>query len=158
MSALQRFSDGKQEAPIPQAKQFVCKAFGCPVCAGIADGETQFICRFHFGTSPESWAEITKKLRERMWMVRLADTCDTPEIFDIPLWHQRATEFALKHGREDLAPNPDREITFPKLYAARISAVLRKECSVERIAPVVAGIKPQGLQAIGSYLPKLPEA
>lgn len=153
MSAFDRFAKGLPAAePAPYlGKRFVCMAHGCPVVAGIERSESEMVCRFHFHTRSADWQHVTDVLRKHLWIVRLADTCDTPEIFAISDWAARATQFAERNGMPDLAPNPKREIrdgvirseiAFPRLYAQRLSSALVRLCNVNRKAPEIVRGKP----------------
>jgi hypothetical protein len=143
---MERFAgapaDTGNSAPGP--RDFRCVAHGCPAMAGIDHGSGETICRFHYGEPVNRWQAITERLRRRQWLVRLADTCATQWISDVPGWGRHAEAAAAKHGRPELEPNAEREIRpgvirseleRPILYAQRLNAVLMHECLAGRETP-----------------------
>jgi hypothetical protein len=101
---MERFAgapaDTGNSAPGP--RDFRCVAHGCPAMAGIDHGSGETICRFHYGEPVNRWQAITERLRRRQWLVRLADTCATQWISDVPGWGRHAEAAAAKHGRPEL--------------------------------------------------------
>ena len=135
--------NNKEESPVNSARTWRCVANGCPAVAGISSGQHDTICRFHFGEPADNWQEITKRLRDRRWLVRLADMAATYAFFDF--WSESAKAQCDQHGRPELAPKLvevgqniwREEKENPKLYASRLNAVLYKEtaCKSAHTAP-----------------------
>ena len=123
-----------------RSDRFQCVAHGCPVVAGIVHAgdspETyRHICRFHDGRPVGDWQRITRVLRERAGLARIADLVATCEIHDIPGWGERVTAYCERIGFPELAPDRARhlphghlvdEVKSPKAYAARLSGALSR--------------------------------
>ena len=123
-----------------RSDRFQCVAHGCPVVAGIVHAgdspETyRHICRFHDGRPVGDWQRITRVMRERAGLARIADLVATCEIHDIPGWGERVTAYCERIGFPELAPDRARhlphghlvdEVKSPKAYAARLSGALSR--------------------------------
>lgn len=165
--ALDRYagSQAQQRAAPPTAQaRWQCMCHGCPVTAGIEAGADSVICRFHHGAAPSEWAGITTRLRNREWMVRIADYCAAGTV--APGWAARAAAAAENAGRPDLKPDRARrmpsgavrdEAEHPLLYAQRINSVLAGECVVERKAPPLPMVRDRSTDAVrvSNVLPSL---
>lgn len=137
----------EESAPAAGPRSWRCCAHGCPVTAGIEVGGGEVICRFHHGAAATDWQEITRRLRLRETLVRIAGYCAAGAVSGG--WAERAQAAAEAMERPELAPNRSREIRpgvvrdeteFPLLYAQRINGVLARECSIAHKAP--ADFKP----------------
>ena len=137
------FMDLPTEPETKEAPQFTCVAHGCPVVAGIRESENSCICRFHHEEPGSVWQEITRRLRQRAWMVRLVDwlygragPAETPD------WREKARKL-IDGANESPALHPaDGEGAWR--YAERLDSEIGKRVrtGLERpklIAPVRSG-------------------
>lgn len=136
MSYLKRISESEQKDEPVGPRTWQCMCNGCPVIAGIDAGNGQTICRFHFGEPASVWQEITRRLRERGWLVRLVNwlyTGDGPHAMSG--WGEYAAKLCESKGRPELSPSVvtnmgGREVNeadSAPLYANRLNATLTRE-------------------------------
>lgn len=66
---MSRYNDAARGSPEPESNGYRCHAHGCPLSGAISEstrGGGPFFCRFHFGTTPGEWPEITTKVRQTL--------------------------------------------------------------------------------------------
>lgn len=133
-----------------QKPQWGCTAYGCPMHAGIKDGDNWF-CFVHAHQSSSDWQEISARLNFRREIVRYFQHALRMDPFEYANGRsERAGEALARIGRPDLAPrevtlehktrdkvtgeeiilkiNKDERIS-KQLWINRLASMLRIECA-----------------------------
>lgn len=165
-----------QNAPKTEHRPNGCDAWGCPLDGTIKTGAA-WVCGCHHAAMTGAWQEVTRRLNERISIIKAMRLAGTFKPNDWAARQAAAAAAMRKMGREDLVPRKfvitrkvydrhtagmiDREqildeLTFVGLWVTRLSATLARECgdaTPQPMQPATIAARAKPGDEFGSFLP-----